>query len=95
MMGQANVGAMMVWDNDNFTKEDYRLYNLEQKDEYAQMRELITRRVEKFKENPPPDMWVIDGGLTLLKLANDICQSVGVNLDMIAISKEKMKIAPG
>jgi excinuclease ABC subunit C len=90
MMGQANVGAMMVWDNDNFTKEDYRLYNLEQKDEYAQMRELITRRVEKFKENPPPDMWVIDGGLTLLKLANDICQSVGVNLDMVAISKEKI-----
>jgi excinuclease ABC subunit C len=89
-MGQANVGAMMVWDNDNFTKEDYRLYNLEQKDEYAQMRELITRRVEKFKENPPPDMWVIDGGLTLLKLANDICQSVGVNLDMVAISKEKI-----
>jgi excinuclease ABC subunit C len=90
MMGQATVGAMIVWDEDKFTKDDYRLYNLEAKDEYAQMKELLIRRVERFNENPPPDMWVIDGGLTLLKLANDICQSVGVDLDMVAISKEKV-----
>ena len=90
MMGQATIGAMIVWDNNTFYKEDYRLYNLDAKDEYAQMRETLTRRVERFKENPAPDMWVIDGGLTLLKLANDICNSVGVTLDMVAISKEKV-----
>jgi excinuclease ABC subunit C len=90
MMGQATVGAMIVWDEDKFIKDDYRLYNLEAKDEYAQMKELLIRRVERFEENPPPDMWIIDGGLTLLKLANDICQSVGVDLDMVAISKEKV-----
>jgi excinuclease ABC subunit C len=90
MMGQATVGAMIVWDKDGFKKEDYRLYNLNSNDEYAQMRELLIRRVEKFNENPPPDMWIIDGGLTLLKLANDIAKSVGVNLDMVAISKEKV-----
>jgi len=89
-MGQAVVGAMVVWDNEQFTKDDYRLYNLETKDEYSQMKEILTRRVLKFKENPPPDLLVIDGGLTLLKLANDICQSVGVSLDMVAISKEKV-----
>ena len=90
MMGQATVGAMIVWDDEKFTKEDYRLYNLDSKDEYAQMRETLMRRVASFEENPPPDMWVIDGGLTLLKLANDICVSVGVTLDMVAISKEKV-----
>ncbi len=90
MMGQANVGAMIVWDTDRFAKEDYRLYNLEASDEYAQMRETLMRRVASFEENPPPDMWIIDGGLTLLKLANDICKSVGVTLDMVAISKEKV-----
>lgn len=90
MMGQATVGAMIIWDEDKFYKDHYRLYNLEHKDEYAQMKELLTRRVEKFKDNPPPDVWVIDGGLTLLKLANDICNSVGVDLPMIAISKEKV-----
>jgi len=88
-MAQATVGAMIVWDNENFVKDDYRLYNLETRDEYSQMKELLTRRVLRFKENPPPDLWIIDGGLTLLKLAYDICQSVGVSLDIIAISKEK------
>ena len=90
MMGQAKVGAMIVWDNDRFFKEDYRLYNLEANDEYGQMREMLTRRVERFKENPAPDLWVIDGGQTLLNLAYDIAQSVGVNLDIIAIAKEKI-----
>ena len=90
MMGQATVGAMIVWDDNKFFKDDYRLYNLDACDEYAQMREVLMRRVAKFEENPPPDMWIIDGGLTLLKLANDICVSVGVTLDMVAISKEKV-----
>ncbi|MEA2019354.1 MAG: excinuclease ABC subunit UvrC [Campylobacterota bacterium] len=90
MMGQAKVGSMIVWDENKFYKEDYRLYNLEANDEYGQMREMLTRRVERFKENPPPDVWVIDGGLTLLKLANDIAKSVGVDIDIIAIAKEKI-----
>jgi len=90
MMGQAKVGAMIVWDDDKFYKEDYRLYNLEANDEYGQMKEMLTRRVERFKENPPPDLWVIDGGQTLLNLAYNIAQSVGVNLDIVAIAKEKI-----
>lgn len=90
MMGQAKVGAMIVWDNDKFYKEDYRLYNLEANDEYGQMREMLMRRVERFDENPAPDVWVIDGGQTLLNLADDIAKSVGVNIDIIAIAKEKI-----
>ena len=90
MMGQANVGAMIVWDENEFIKSDYRLYTLKHQDEYGQMRELLTRRVKTFEENPAPDVWIIDGGLTLLKLAHDICNSVGVSIDIIAISKEKI-----
>lgn len=90
MMGQAKVGAMIVWDDDNFYKEDYRLYNLETLDEYSQMKEMLTRRVNRFEENPPPDLWVIDGGQALLNLAYDIVQSYGANLDIVAIAKEKV-----
>jgi len=89
MMGQATVGAMVVWD-EKFIKADFRHYNLEAKDEYAQMREMLIRRVESFEKNPAPDLWVIDGGATLLKLALSICESVGVFIDMIAIAKEKI-----
>ncbi len=90
MMGQAKVGAMIVWDQDKFIKDDYRLYNLEALSEYEQMRELLTRRVNSFENNPPPHLWVIDGGKALLSLAYDITNSFGVNLDIIAISKEKI-----
>lgn len=90
MMGQAKVGAMIVWDDCKFFKEDYRLYNLETLDEYSQMKEMLTRRVQKFEQNPPPDLWVIDGGQALLNLAYDIVNSTGANLDIIAIAKEKI-----
>lgn len=92
MMGQATVGAMIVW-NENlnaFDKKAFRHYNLESKDEYSQMKEMLIRRVESFEKNPAPDLWIIDGGETLLKLAFDIVQSVGINLDIIAIAKEKI-----
>lgn len=89
MMGQASVGAMTVWDG-KFIKEDYRHYNLESHDEYSQMKETLTKRVESFSKNPAPDLWVIDGGSALLKLAMDILESVGVNIDVIAIAKEKV-----
>lgn len=88
MMGQAKVGAMVVYE-DGFKSKDYRHYNLESNDEYHQMKELLTRRVEKFHENPPPDLWIIDGGETLTKLASDIISSCGSNIDVIGISKEK------
>ncbi len=89
MMGQATVGGMITWE-EKFIKTDFRHYNLEAKDEYAQMRETLMRRVESFEKNPAPDMWIIDGGETLLKLARDIRDSVGVNLDLVAIAKEKL-----
>lgn len=92
MMGQATVGAMIVWSEtlNSFDKKAFRHYNLEAKDEYSQMREMLMRRVESFEKNPAPDLWIIDGGSTLLKLAYDIVLSVGVNLDIIAIAKEKV-----
>jgi len=91
-MGQATVGAMVVWSEElnNFNRKSFRHYNLEAKDEYSQMREMLIRRVESFSKNPAPDLWIIDGGETLLKLAYDIVQSVGVNLDIIAIAKQKV-----
>lgn len=88
--GVATVGAMVVYDDGRFDKKSYRTYHLEARDEYAQMRETLTRRVASFSKNSPPDLWIIDGGETLLKLALDIVESSGTQLDVIAISKEKI-----
>jgi excinuclease ABC subunit C len=90
MSGVATVGAMIVYENGKFDKKSYRTYHLNAKDEYAQMRETLTKRVESFSKNSPPDLWILDGGATLLKLALDILSSNGISLDVIAISKEKV-----
>ncbi len=89
MQGEASVGGMIVWEN-GFKKEDYRHYHLQGKDEYSQMRELLTRRAKSFDITPPPELWVIDGGKAQLNLAKEIINSTGANVDIIAISKEKI-----
>ena len=86
--GVATVGAMVVWDS-KWQKSDYRRYNLNAKDEYSQMKELLSRRIEKFKTNPKPDLWLLDGGVTLLKLAKELLEKNQIELDILAISKEK------
>lgn len=90
MSGVATVGAMAVYEEGKFDKKSYRIYHLDARDEYSQMRELLTRRVESFSKNSPPDLWVLDGGSTLLNLALDILESNGIFIDVIAISKEKI-----
>ena len=90
MSGVATVGAMVVYEDGKFVKSAYRTYHLQAKDEYGQMRETLSRRVESFSKAPPPDLWILDGGLTLLKLAKEILYSYGITLDLIAISKEKV-----
>lgn len=87
--GKQCVGAMVVYD-ERFIKESYRHYLLEGSDEYSQMKEMLQRRIEKFKEEVPPDLWVLDGGVGQINLAKDLLNSVGVNLEVVGISKEKL-----
>ncbi len=88
--GVATVGAMVVYDQGIFDKKGYRTFHLHEMDEYSQMREMLSRRIEGFETNPPPDLWVLDGGETLRNLALDLLSSHGIYLDVIAISKEKI-----
>ena len=88
--GEATVGSMIVWENGKLKKEHYRHYHLEGKDEYSQMKELLTRRAKSFDKISPPDLWLIDGGAAQLNLAKEIIDSTGANVDILAISKEKI-----
>ncbi|WP_286030556.1 excinuclease ABC subunit UvrC [Helicobacter pullorum] len=87
--GKQCVGAMVVYD-ERFIKESYRHYLLEGSDEYSQIKEMLQRRIEKFKEEVPPDLWVLDGGVGQINLAKDLLNSAGVNLEVVGISKEKL-----
>lgn len=90
MMGVATVGGMVVWDESTWDKSSYRRYALHARDEYGQMNEMLTRRIEKFSELPAPDLWILDGGQANLNLARTLLKDAKVNLDVIAIAKEKL-----
>lgn len=93
IQGEATVGAMIVWEN-QFKKEKYRHYHLEGKDEYSQMRELLTRRAKSFEKNSPPELWLIDGGPVQINIAKEIIDSTGANVDILGIAKEKSMQKP-
>jgi len=90
MMGVATVGAMVVWSDGKWEKSDYRRYELNAKDEYGQMREMLSRRIESFKKNPAPNLWILDGGETLRRVAIQLLDKANISLDVIAIAKEKL-----
>lgn len=90
LMGAATVGGMVVWDEDNWDKSAYRRYTLHERDEYGQMKEMLSRRIENFKDAPAPDLWILDGGQANLNLAKSLLKAANVNLDVIAIAKEKL-----
>ena len=90
MMGSATVGGMVVWDEGRWDKGSYRRYELHARDEYGQMKEMLSRRIADFKTHPAPDLWILDGGQANLNLALTLLEEAGINLDVIAIAKEKL-----
>jgi excinuclease ABC subunit C len=90
LMGVATVGGMVVWDEAKWDKSSYRRYTLHERDEYGQMKEMLSRRIADFKTNPAPDLWILDGGQANLNLAKQLLQKENINLDIIAIAKEKL-----
>jgi excinuclease ABC subunit C len=90
MMGAATVGGMVVWDEGKWDKSSYRRYTLHERDEYGQMKEMLSRRIKDFKIHPAPDLWILDGGQANLNLAKELLKIANVNLDVIAIAKEKL-----
>jgi len=90
MMGTGAAGAMAVWDEGKWDKPGYRRYALNAQDEYAQMKEMLSKRIEDFSAQPPPDLWLLDGGETLRQLALKLLSMSGVNLEVVAIAKEKL-----
>jgi excinuclease ABC subunit C len=68
--GRAAVGAMIVWQDGDWRKNDYRKFKLHSRpgDDLASLREVLRRRLA-HAEWPLPNLIVIDGGETQLKTA--------------------------
>ncbi|MCK7632042.1 excinuclease ABC subunit UvrC [Shewanella sp. JNE10-2] len=84
-MGESTVASCVVFNREGPHKGEYRRYNIEgitPGDDYAAMKQAITRRFDKIEAGGKiPDILFIDGGLGQLRIAQKIVDEKFVHLD--------------
>ncbi|MCD1280174.1 MAG: excinuclease ABC subunit UvrC [Psychrobacter sp.] len=88
-MGEATIGSCVVFDQGGSRRRDYRQYaihDIQGGDDYAAMKQVLTRR---YKKQPLPDLLLIDGGKGQLGIAKDVLTELGILGDTLLISVAK------
>ena len=91
-MGEATVASCVVWVNGAMRNGEYRRYNIDgitPGDDYAAMRQVLTRRYEKVAtgEGARPDLVLIDGGRGQLGIAVEVMAELGLDLPLVGVAK--------
>jgi excinuclease ABC subunit C len=92
-MGEAAVASCVVYDRAGMQKAEYRRYNMRDLtpgDDYAAMRQALTRRYERVsaEEGKMPDLILIDGGRGQVGAARAALADLGLNdLTLVGVAK--------
>ncbi|MCC5831906.1 MAG: excinuclease ABC subunit UvrC [Chlamydiales bacterium] len=92
--GTEPVSAMVVFTEGEKDPRSYRKYKIKTaaaSDDYGMLKEVLTRRYRRAKEEKNlPDLLIIDGGKGHLNVALDALSSLDVStVDVIGVAKEK------
>ena len=93
--GEATVASCVVYDNFSMRNDEYRRYNIDgitPGDDYAAMRDALSRRYHKATEGDGkiPDLILIDGGKGQVKVARDALVELGLDfVTLVGVSKGK------
>jgi excinuclease ABC subunit C len=102
IQGTNALGAMVVAGPEGFRKGQYRKFNIKQaqtNDDFAMMREVLTRRFARAQEENPdreidrdgggwPDLVLIDGGRGQLNAAKAVLEDLGIeDVCMVGVAK--------
>ena len=100
VMGTSAVGAMIVAGPEGFRKSAYRKFNIKREDtvpgdDFAMMREVISRRFARLEKEDPdrsrgdwPDLLLIDGGKGQVSAVCEALEDAGVHdVPLVGISK--------
>ena len=93
--GEATVASCVVYEQQAMQPGQYRRYNIttaKAGDDYAAMREVLTRRYGKLAEDSNsegkwPDLVLIDGGKGQVHMAQDVWQELGIHIPIVGIAK--------
>lgn len=105
LQGRMPVGSMVVAEAGQPAKAEYRRFKIkwhpETPDDFAMMREVITRRLRAAQNGDPkftalPDLMLIDGGRGQLNAALQAMDEVGIKIAAIGLAKRmELLILPG
>ncbi len=95
IQGAETVASMVVWEDGKIKKSDYRKFiirTVDGVDDFASMREVVTRRYKRLRdeEKPMPSLVLIDGGLGQLHAAAEALESLEIiNQPLASIAKRE------
>lgn len=92
IQGSYAVGAMIVATPDGFDKKSYRTFNIKNdeitNDDFAMMKEVLSRRFARMAPENKPDVILLDGGLGQLHAVHESLKDYDLSgIAVIAISK--------
>lgn len=95
--GTDKVASMVVWEDGKMKKADYRKFIIKTvvgNDDFASMREVVTRRYSRLKQEGAkfPSVVLIDGGLGQLHAAAEALEALGITDQTIASIAKREEI---
>lgn len=93
-IGDENITAgMVLFEHGKPKKSGYRLFKIKEtkvQDDYASMREAITRRISHFEDplSPPPDLFLIDGGPAHVRTVKEVLDQNGIDIPALGMVKD-------
>ncbi|HVW77406.1 MAG TPA: excinuclease ABC subunit UvrC [Alloacidobacterium sp.] len=97
IQGAETVASMVVWEDGAMKKSDYRKFQIKTVqgvDDFASMREVVTRRYKRIAEEnrPMPSLILIDGGLGQLHAAAAALEELGFTSQPLASIAKREEI---
>jgi excinuclease ABC subunit C len=97
IQGAETVASMVVWEDGEMKKSAYRKFKIktvEGVDDFASMREVVTRRYKRIVEEKQkmPSLILIDGGLGQLHAAAEALESLGITTQPLASIAKREEI---
>jgi excinuclease ABC subunit C len=95
IQGAETVASMVVWEEGKMNKQEYRKFivrSVEGVDDFAAMREVVTRRYRRLRDEnkPMPSLVLVDGGLGQLHAAAAALEELEItNQPLASIAKKE------